>query len=56
MSKSLSREGEAFRQKIAEAGIELTCDELAEGIREAQECIRPRPDGCCIKYGQRTME
>jgi len=47
----LTPEGYRLRERIAEAGVELTPAELVEGLEEAAERIRPGPDGCCIKCG-----
>ncbi len=43
----LTREGLRLRESIAEAGIEITPDELANGLEEAHKRIRPGSDGTC---------
>ena len=49
----LTAEGYAFRTHLAEHGIEVTPDQLADAVIEADERIRPGPDGCCVACGQR---
>ena len=45
----LSREGFALRERFAEVGIELTPDQVEETLHEADERIRPGPDGKCVR-------
>ena len=40
-----------IQQSCAEQGVELTPDEIAEGLAEAHQRIRPGPDGCCVRCG-----
>lgn len=50
-AKRLTKQGYELRERIAEAGFEITPDELADSLEEANERIRPGPDGCCVKCG-----
>ena len=43
----LTAAGYRLRNAIAEAGVELTPQELADGLAEAAERIQPGPDGTC---------
>lgn len=49
----LSQEGFRFREALAEAGFEVTPDQLAGGVIEADKTIRPGPDGRCVNCGNR---
>ncbi len=40
-----------IQQSCAEQGIELTPNEITEGLAEAHQRIRPGPDGCCVRCG-----
>lgn len=49
MKPTLSRDGQKLRERIAEAGIELTPDELATGLAEA---FARGGYGPCVNCGQ----
>ena len=51
MTSPLTPDGEQLRQQIGAAGVELTPDQLAEGLEEAEQRIRAGPDGCCVICG-----
>ena len=56
-SKRLSRMGQKLRESIAEAGFEVTPNELVEGIEEAAQrigygrCSLCRCDNMELRYG-----
>lgn len=45
---TLSKDGFALRNGLAKGGIELTPDQLEDGICEADERIQPGPFGVCV--------
>lgn len=53
---TLSQVGFALRNKLAEAGIEVTPDHLEASIDEADERIQSGPDGTCLKCRRRERE
>jgi len=45
----LSNQGFQLRKRLAEVGVEVTPDQLADSIDEALVRVRPGPDGACVK-------
>ncbi len=48
----LSAKGHHLRTRLSEIGVEITPDELSDGIDAARERVQPGPDGCCTLCGR----
>lgn len=56
MKSPLNKDGEKFRQILAEHGYEFTPEEVAESIKEAIERCAPPLENICLMCGKEHWE